>query len=229
VVEQPDATPSSAALHTIAAVAEMTGLPATTLRHWEKAYGLVTPVRSEGGQRLYSGDDVARLRWLKARLDEDGLTTGAAHRLLEELQGAPAAPEAESRSGRIMILVAERDPITAELEQYFLGRQGYEVYVVLDGRRAIDEAVDRQPDLIVLDIILPGVNGLKVCQALKTNPRTAEIPVLVFSALDLRERASMAGADAFLLKPLEEQQLIERIEALLAARRPAEAHEGAHA
>jgi CheY-like chemotaxis protein len=207
---------SSSGVHSITAVAEMTGVPPTTLRHWERSYGLVVPARSEGGHRLYSDDDVARLTWLKERIDE-GLQAGAAHRLLEShLQETGAAPAPAEHRGSILVLVAERDRITAELEEYFLRKEGYDVYVVLDGRKAIDEAEERQPDLIIVDIILPGLNGLKVCQALKTNPRTAPIPVLVFSVLDLRDRAVAAGADAFLLKPLEEPELIAEIKRLLA-------------
>jgi CheY-like chemotaxis protein len=117
--------------------------------------------------------------------------------------------------GAILILVAEKDPITAELEEHFLNREGYDVHIVLDGRRAVDEAEKLQPDLIVLDIILPGLSGLKVCKALKGNPATASIPVLVFSVLDVRERALEAGADAFLLKPIEPAKLIRSVKDLL--------------
>ena len=116
-----------------------------------------------------------------------------------------------------MILVAERDPITAELEQYFLRNEGYDVLVVLDGTRALDEAKRVRPDLVIVDVILPGVNGLKVCQALKADPETAPISVLVFSVLDVRERALAAGADAFLLKPLEQPALIDLVKDMLAA------------
>jgi two-component system, chemotaxis family, response regulator PixH len=211
-------------IYSITTVATMTGIPVTTLRYWERAYGLVVPKRSEGGRRLYSDDDVAHLRWLKARIEQEGLQAGAAHELLRR-QLQTSATAVAPRRGAIMILVAERDPITAEVEEYFLRKEGYDVFIVLDGRRAMDEAVTRQPDLIVLDIILPGMNGLKVCQSLKTNPKTAPIPILVFSVLDMRERAAAAGADGFLLKPLEEPELIEQIERLL-GRRPDEGEKG---
>ena len=108
-----------------------------------------------------------------------------------------------------MILVAEKDPITAELEEYFLNREGFDVHIVLDGREALEKAETLHPDLIILDIILPGLSGLKVCTVLKANPATADIPILVFSVLDVRDRALDAGADAFLLKPIEQPRLIE--------------------
>lgn len=206
---------SQVGIYSITAVAEMTGLSPTTLRYWERAYGLIVPVRTDGGHRLYSEEDVARLKWLKARIDE-GLQAGAAHRLLEsELRGPGVGEESGGRRGSILVLVAERDRITAELEEYFLRKEGYDVYIVLDGRKAIEEAETHRPDLIIVDIVLPGLNGLKVCQALKANPLTAPIPVLVFSALDLRDRALASGADAFLLKPLEEPGLIEQTKRLL--------------
>ena len=130
-----------------------------------------------------------------------------------------AVAEAERR-GAVMIMVAERDPITAELERYFLQSEGYDVRVVLDGRTAVQEAAAMRPDLIIVDVILPGVNGLQVCRELKSEPATSDIPVVIFSILDVRERALAAGADAFLLKPLEQPALIDLIRDTL-ARTPA--------
>ncbi len=211
-------TDSQIGVYSIQGVVDLTGVPATTLRYWEKTFKIIIPARTEGGHRLYSQEDVERLRWLKAKVDE-GIQPSAAHRLLERefYKTDVSRPEAPKR-GVLMILVAERDPITAELEEYFLRNEGYDVYTVLDGRTALAEAEGRQPDLIILDVILPGLSGLKVCQALKTSPKTATIPVLVFSVLNVRERALVSGADAFLLKPLEQPALIELVKNMLASR-----------
>jgi CheY-like chemotaxis protein len=209
-------TDSQIGIYAINAVAEMTGIPTTTLRHWESTFGVVKPSRTEGGHRLYSQEDVERLRWLKGKIDE-GIQPRAAHRLLQrELEKVGAIAGEADRRGAIMILVAERDPVTAELEHYFLTSEGYDVRIVLDGRKALEEAELLQPDLIIIDVILPNINGLKVCQALKSNPKTSAIPVLVFSVLDVRERSLRAGADAFLLKPLEQPALIELVKSMLA-------------
>jgi CheY-like chemotaxis protein len=203
------------ATYSMKAAAELTDVPATTLRHWEKTFSLIVPERTQGGHRLYSQEDIERIKWLKHQIDHEGVQASVAHRLLEqELRKAGGVGRATAK-GAILILVAEKDPITAELEEHFLNREGYDVHIVLDGRRAVDEAEKMQPDLIVLDIILPGLSGLKVCQALKRNPATASIPVLVFSVLDVRERALQAGADAFLLKPIEPAKLIKSVKALL--------------
>ena len=209
---------STLGVYSIQAVAEATGVPQTTLRHWEKAYGLVVPSRTQGGHRLYSEDDIRRIKWLKRKIDEDGLQSGSAHLLLQrELNKIGMVAEKAASHGAILILVAEKDPITAELEEYFLNKQGYEVHIVLDGRRAVETAETVKPDLIILDVILPGLSGLKVCSSLKSNVLTKDIPVLVFSVLDVRDRALDAGADAFLLKPIQRLELIEAVQALLSA------------
>ena len=92
-----------------------------------------------------------------------------------------------------------------------------------------------QPDLIIVDVILPGVSGLQVCRAAQGGPADRRASrSLVFSVLDVRERALAAGADAFLLKPLEQPALIDLVKTMLAARRrrPAgrrrESCDGAH-
>ena len=73
---------SQIGIYAINAVSEMTDIPITTLRYWERRYAVVKPFRTAGGHRLYSQLDVERLRFLKAKID-DGLQAGAAHRLLE--------------------------------------------------------------------------------------------------------------------------------------------------
>ncbi len=114
-----------------------------------------------------------------------------------------------------MILVAERDPLTAELERHFLTEEGFDVRVELNGRKAVVEAKRRKPDLIIVDVFLPGLSGLQVCQALKSDPETASIPIIVFSALDLGDRALRSGADMFLLKPRDRAKLIETARRLI--------------
>ena len=203
-------------IYSINAVSDITGLPATTLRFWENRFGIIKPTRTEGGHRLYSREDIDRIKWLKDKIDNEGLRAREAHTLLARklIEEGELAEEPSLRSA-IMILVAERDPITADLEDYFLRQEGYEVLVVLDGKKAVNEAEEKQPDLIILDIILPGLNGLLVCKELKKNEHTAHIPVLIFSILDVRDRALGAGADAFLLKPIEQTKLIEVVKNML--------------
>lgn len=203
-------------VYSINIVSEITGIPMTTLRFWEKRFGLVKPMRTEGGHRLYSREDIERIKWIAEKISSENMRARDAHSLLawRLRKERKLAQESDMRSA-IMILVAEKDPITAELEQHFLSNEGYHVHIVLDGRKAVQEALEVHPDLIILDIILPGLNGLKVCQALKQNDRTAHIPILVFSMLDVRDRALGAGADAFLLKPIDQPKLIETVKNML--------------
>lgn len=203
-------------IYSINAVSDITGVPATALRFWENRFGIIKPTRTEGGHRLFSREDIDRIKWVKDKMEQEGLRAREAHMLLARklIEEGELSLEPEIGSA-IMILVAEKDPITAELEEYFLRQEGYEVLIVLDGKKAVKEAEEKQPDLIILDIILPGMNGLKVCAELKKNQRTVHIPILVFSILDVRDRALAAGADAFLLKPIDQPKLIEIVKNML--------------
>ncbi|MHB8841017.1 MAG: response regulator [Candidatus Aquicultor sp.] len=203
-------------IYSINAVSDITGIPATTLRFWENKFGIIKPTRTEGGHRLYSRQDIERIRWVKDKIEKEGLRAREAHKLLalKLIEEGELSEEPEIRSA-IMILVAEKDPITAELEEYFLKQEGYEVLIVLDGKKAVNEAEEKQPDLIILDIILPGMNGLRVCEELKRNTATSHIPILIFSILDVRDRALAAGADAFLLKPIDQPKLVEAVKNML--------------
>ncbi|MCL4474258.1 MAG: response regulator [Actinobacteria bacterium] len=208
-------------IYSINAVSKMTNISAATLRYWESRFGLIQPLRTDGGHRLFSSQDIERIKWIKSKMDDDHLRAREAHMMLaQKLAQEGKLNEPLDIRHAIMILIAEKDPITAELEQYFLEEAGYEVLLVFDGKKAVSEAEKKQPDLIIIDVILPGVSGLKVCKAIKKNDRTSHIPILVFSILDVRDRALGAGADAFLLKPIDQPQMIEIVKNLLVNQMP---------
>jgi CheY-like chemotaxis protein len=212
IVTLPDIS-SQTPLYGIGRVGEMTGVPATTLRFWENRYGLICPKRSDGRHRLYSQDDVEHIKWLKKKIETEGLRTREAHLLLSRLlerQGEPSNKR-QSTKRSVMMLVAEKDAVTVQLEQYFLTQEGLDVFVILNGLEAVEQAQKRQPDFAILDIIIPGLNGIAVCHTLKANRKTAHIPVVIFSTLDAHERALAAGADAFLHKPVEQAKLIDTV------------------
>jgi CheY-like chemotaxis protein len=207
-------------VHPTSAVVALTGVPEPTLRFWEDSYGLIAPGRSADGDRVYTQDDVERIQWLKRKIMDEGLDAGVAHdQLAQQLDKIESVAAEARRQGALLILVAEKDPITAGLEEYFLDREGYDVHIVLDGRKAVEKAQALQPDLIVLDVILPGLSGLKVCKALRAEEDTKDIAILVFSVLDVRAQAIAAGADAFLLKPIDQQKLIAAVKDLLMEKR----------
>ena len=116
------------------------------------------------------------------------------------------------------MLVVERDPYVRELEAFFLNDAGYSVDFVADGVAALTRARERKPAIVVTEILVPQLDGLALCRAIKTDPALASTVVLVFSILAAQGRAREAGADAFLMKPLAERQLVQTVRDLLASR-----------
>lgn len=100
------------------------------------------------------------------------------------------------------VLVADDDARLAELISRYLIMEGYEVETVADGLAAVERATAEPPDLVILDIMMPGIDGLEACRRIRANLATAELPVLVVSALGEEEAtARRAGASATLKKP----------------------------
>jgi len=119
---------------------------------------------------------------------------------------------------RALLLVVERDPHVKRLEQYFLTQAGFRVEFADDGRQGLERARIVRPRLVVTEIILPGLDGLRVCRELKADPATRGIAVLVFSILAAEGRALDAGADAFLKKPLDDARMVETVTRLIQTR-----------
>lgn len=125
------------------------------------------------------------------------------------------APSASKSAGRALILVVEQDPQMRRLERYFLEQAGFTVEFATDGNQGLEAARRLLPDIVVAEILIGGVDGLSVCRALKADPATRSIAVLIFSILAAEQRAREAGADAFVRKPLDDARLVASIEALL--------------
>lgn len=128
----------------------------------------------------------------------------------------PAIQPQSEPSGSALILVADPDPYVQDLERYFLEQAGFEVELVGDGEQGLALARARLPRIVITEILLAKKDGLSVCRAIKTDPVTRLIPVLVLSVLAAEDRARQAGADAFLRKPLDNGELIDAVLALLA-------------
>ena len=198
-------------VYSIGAVVKMLGVDASTLRAWEERYRMVVPHRSQGGQRVYSRDELDHLRSVVQAMDE-GSSPADAHRLLEErLQVAKTVSRSEPEAPEVVILLAERDRYAAELSEYFLRTEGYDVCVAFDPTEVRRAFVGRKPHLTILELMMAG-GGLDLCHELAGSGTTLVVAV---SALDLAEEALRAGASAFLAKPLEPLQLVSTVRDLL--------------
>jgi DNA-binding transcriptional MerR regulator len=195
---------SEQGVYSIGALARMLGVSPTTLRSWEERYGVVVPERSAGSQRLYSRDQLGQLGFV-CRQMQQGLSAADAHRALaDRLAGNPrfVGVELDEPAERTILLV-ERDPYAAELAEYFLRTEGYDVHVaraIADAERIVAE---QAIDLAIVDLMIGGGAGLRLCQKLGDGVR-----VLAVSALDQEDRALAAGALAFIRKPFEALALV---------------------
>jgi twitching motility two-component system response regulator PilG len=116
------------------------------------------------------------------------------------------------------ILIVEDEESLLKLESILLSAKGYIVTGVMDGVAALKEILLHKPDLVILDIMLPGMDGFEVCKLIKNNPETADIHVVILTArkssLDY-DRGREVCADAFITKPFKSALVIETIEGLL--------------
>jgi CheY-like chemotaxis protein len=205
---------NSRPVYSIGAVAKMLGIPPATLRTWEERYRLPIPERSPGGHRVYSRDQVDQLRFVTTQLAK-GLAPADAHRLLAERLAAGSSPFGPPEAqARLLVLLAERDPHAADLSEYFLRTEGYEVASALDGADAARRFDELAPSLTIIDLLISGGSGLELCRELK---RRSDAPVLAISTLAASDDALAAGADAFLQKPLDPLQLVSAVKDLLGA------------
>jgi CheY-like chemotaxis protein len=127
-------------------------------------------------------------------------------------------PEA---GGSARILIVDDEAQNLELMEAMLASAGYEIFLAHEGEEALRLARERRPDLILLDLMMPGLSGFEVCARVKTDPQTGGIPVLFVTALSEmsnKERAVAAGGDDFLTKPFQRTELLTRVEALLRVR-----------
>ncbi len=118
----------------------------------------------------------------------------------------------------IRILVVEDDRDIAELVGRYLERAGFRVELLASGRDAIAALAERPPDVLVLDLMLPGVDGLEICRAARSNARTANIPIIMLTArAEESERIAglEIGADDYIGKPFSPNELVARVRALL--------------
>jgi len=116
------------------------------------------------------------------------------------------------------ILVIEDDPAGLRLIRCTLEWEGYQVLVATNGLAGIREAQNEKPDLIVLDVMLPGIDGFEICHRLRTEPETGQLPILMVSAkaqeID-KATGLKVGADDYITKPWHRLELVSKIATML--------------
>lgn len=123
-----------------------------------------------------------------------------------------------SVASTLPVLIAERDVNVRKLQRIFLERAGFVVEFCDDGQQALERAVAAPPAAVITEILIPKLDGLALCRRLREDPRTHDVPLLVFSILAAGQRANEAGADAFLRKPLVDSIFVAAVQELVAAR-----------
>jgi len=116
------------------------------------------------------------------------------------------------------ILIVDDELESVKLVGLMLQRHGYEITAAQSGAQALSKVQSENPDLVILDVMMPDMNGYEVCRRLRANPSTAELPIIMFTAkTDVNEKVEgfQAGADDYLTKPIHPDELASRVEAVL--------------
>ena len=144
-----------------------------------------------------------------------------ATRLVARAEAAAGRPDAVGGSSRKagnaspVVMVVDDEPGIRRSLRVLLEREGYGVVEAGSGREAIELCKQHRPDLITMDVLLPDASGFNVLEELKNRPSTADIPVVMVSVVDDRERGAALGASGYVMKPVDLRELSRRVRALL--------------
>jgi DNA-binding response OmpR family regulator len=119
------------------------------------------------------------------------------------------------------ILVCDDDPNIRNIIDFGLQAEGFQVLDAADGAEALELARGEAPDLVILDVMMPGSDGVEVCAALKQDEATGHLPVLLLTARtgkQDRDRGLAAGADDYITKPFSPGRLVEKVQSVLGVR-----------
>ncbi len=117
------------------------------------------------------------------------------------------------------VLIVDDEPMTRNLLRMILSYAGYTVSEAEDGYDALDKIAQQMPDLVLLDLMMPQLDGIDVCKRVRQNETTAHLPIIMLTAdtrSDSRDASMLAGADRFLMKPISRKDLLAEIQDLMA-------------
>jgi CheY-like chemotaxis protein len=178
----------------------------TELTEWHRQF------IASGGERKIADDSAERMQSLKEKLQSLAATIASLEDQVLALKSAVRATESTSMARAISVLAVDDD----EIHRYVIGKlleaSGFEVRLAIDGDDALRSTAQSKPDVILLDINLPGLSGFEVCAALRSNTNTNDVPVIFHTAYSANEvnhrRATDSGACAFLTYPIVRDHLV---------------------
>jgi two-component system, chemotaxis family, response regulator PixH len=115
------------------------------------------------------------------------------------------------------ILIVEDSPSELELMSHYLKDSGYNVIQATGAKEALEKLISQKPDVIVTDVVMPGMSGFELCRSLKKNPETQKVPIVICSSKNQeidRLWAMRQGADAYITKPYTREQLLRAIKSV---------------
>ena len=225
--------PESEQLIDIKQVAEALGKSVESIRKY-KNFGIIRVTDKRGNKDLFSREEILKIRDRLRDLRLKGLSLSqiadqlaSARRDFAPVGLGPAAPAAAAPADPnrpLKVLVVDDEEEVRNSVSEFLESQGYDAVEVADGEEALAKCFTEKPDLLLLDLRLPRVDGYQVCQTLKGNPITSVIPIIIITALNSTSQKIKGieyGADDYIEKPFDLAELSARIKMVLRRSRAA--------
>ncbi|MDA0337565.1 MAG: response regulator [bacterium] len=215
--------PESEQLIDIRQVAETLGKSVESIRKY-KNFGIIRVTDKRGNKDLFDREEILKIRDRLRELRLKGLSLsqiadqlasaradGPGFGIIRTMGGLPPARD-PNRPTKVLVVDDEED-VRSTLSE-FLGEHGFATVEAADGEEALAKSFTEKPDLILLDLRLPKVDGYQVCQTLKGNPITSVIPIIMVTALNATPQKVMGmeyGADDYIEKPFDLEELLARI------------------